>query len=94
MKKLSFSPLVRVCGIISLMVFSGCTKSREESGERTGAADDGEPVIKGRIGMTCMDLTNPFFKLIGNTPVFLLKLHHHILLLTRFFELCEVHTAE
>ena len=25
-----------------------------------------ESEFKGKIGMTCMDLTNPFFKLIGN----------------------------
>ncbi len=25
-----------------------------------------QPEIKGKIGVTCMDLTNPFFKLIGN----------------------------
>ena len=25
-----------------------------------------EAPVKGRIGMTCMDLTNPFFKLIAN----------------------------
>ena len=32
------------------------------------SADSGEgyaPETVGRIGMTCMDLTNPFFKLIG-----------------------------
>lgn len=37
---------------------SGC------GGESTTSTDSVEP--KGRIGMTCMDLTNPFFKLIAN----------------------------
>jgi len=31
----------------------------------TGCGGD-KPEVKGRIGMTCMDLTNPFFKLIAN----------------------------
>lgn len=44
--------------LLSLLVpafFSGCGSS-EQSGVE----------VKGRIGMTCMDLTNPFFKLIAN----------------------------
>lgn len=31
-----------------------------------GGDSDSKPEVKGRIGMTCMDLTNPFFKLIAN----------------------------
>ncbi len=38
-------------GVIILSLLAGCN-SKEE--------------FKGKIGMTCMDLTNPFFKLIGN----------------------------
>ncbi len=44
-----------VCLIIALAllaVHSSCTRKQEES--------------KGKIGVTCMDLTNPFFKLIAN----------------------------
>jgi len=32
----------------------------------TEKAGDAPKAMKGRIGVTCMDLTNPFFKLIGN----------------------------
>jgi ABC-type sugar transport system substrate-binding protein len=39
--------------VLSLLFLSGC--GGEEKAE-----------VKGRIGMTCMDLTNPFFKLIAN----------------------------
>jgi ribose transport system substrate-binding protein len=45
-----FSDMLTITAIIILLL-SGC-KSKSE--------------FKGKIGMTCMDLTNPFFKLIGN----------------------------
>ena len=40
--------------LLSALFVSGC-------GDKKDA-----PAAKGRIGMTCMDLTNPFFKLIAN----------------------------
>lgn len=40
-----------VLGIALATIFSSCSKS---------------PGYKGKIGVTCMDLTNPFFKLIAN----------------------------
>ena len=40
-----------ILGLALLILFSSCTS---------------ESNFKGKIGMTCMDLTNPFFKLIGN----------------------------
>ncbi len=39
-----------------VFLFAGCG----------GAPDEASSPVKGRIGMTCMDLTNPFFKLIAN----------------------------
>lgn len=42
-------------GLLSLLICSGCGESGSTAVES-----------KGRIGMTCMDLTNPFFKLIAN----------------------------
>ena len=48
--------LVLFAGVLPL----SCTSETEQT---TGQA----PVaVKGKIGVTCMDLTNPFFKLIGN----------------------------
>ena len=40
-----------VLGIALVAIFSSCSKN---------------PKYKGKIGVTCMDLTNPFFKLIAN----------------------------
>jgi len=40
-----------VLGIVLVAIVSSCSKS---------------PKYKGKIGVTCMDLTNPFFKLIAN----------------------------
>ena len=40
-----------ILGIVLLIIFFSCMS---------------ESKFKGKIGMTCMDLTNPFFKLIGN----------------------------
>ena len=40
-----------ILGILLLTIFFSCMS---------------ESKFKGKIGMTCMDLTNPFFKLIGN----------------------------
>ena len=57
--------IVRFFALLSFAAFSlffvSCSDSSpSKSG---GAAADGE---RGKIGMTCMDLTNPFFKLIAN----------------------------
>jgi len=38
--------------LIVIVIFNSCTSSKSN--------------YNGRIGMTCMDLTNPFFKLIAN----------------------------
>jgi ribose transport system substrate-binding protein len=43
-----------------LTMAASCSKSPEANGPRTSRT------VKGKIGMTCMDLTNPFFKLIAN----------------------------
>jgi ribose transport system substrate-binding protein len=50
MKKLSWFAAM----LVVALVVSGCGQ------------DSSETQTKGRIGMTCMDLTNPFFKLIAN----------------------------
>lgn len=42
---------------------SSCSKPTQETAQPAGATP---PETKGKIGMTCMDLTNPFFKLIAN----------------------------
>ncbi|HPX39009.1 MAG TPA: hypothetical protein PLF51_01150, partial [Candidatus Hydrogenedentes bacterium] len=34
--------------------------------KQAAAPGAAKPEVKGKIGVTCMDLTNPFFKLIGN----------------------------
>jgi len=54
--------VVQVCGIAAVLLVTSC---EQQSSEGPG----GEPKkveIKGKIGVTCMDLTNPFFKLISN----------------------------
>ncbi len=49
----------------SLAVLAGCGAPSTE--KTTPGTSDASPVqINGRIGLTCMDLTNPFFKLIAN----------------------------
>lgn len=42
--------------LTSLLLLLGCSES----------SPDSDAEVRGRIGMTCMDLTNPFFKLIAN----------------------------
>jgi ribose transport system substrate-binding protein len=44
------------------LISTSCTSQPNDGGSGTAAA----PALKGKIGMTCMDLTNPFFKLIAN----------------------------
>ncbi len=46
--------------VICISFSTSCTSKQEPNQEQPAVA------IKGRIGVTCMDLTNPFFKLIGN----------------------------
>jgi len=48
--------------LISLLVVS-CSKKPPEG---VATQEEDSPVTKCRIGVTCMDLTNPFFKLISN----------------------------
>jgi ribose transport system substrate-binding protein len=47
--------------IVSLLAAS-CSEQPSE----TGSAETAAPEARGKIGVTCMDLTNPFFKLISN----------------------------
>ena len=65
----------KLCGMVFalvLMLSLAHCSSEAPSGSSAGSAapstgaDASEaPATKGRIGMTCMDLTNPFFKLIA-----------------------------
>jgi len=50
----------RFLAVAWITLLSSCNTGREVTQEK--AAQE----IKGKIGVTCMDLTNPFFKLIGN----------------------------
>lgn len=53
-----------ICSAFALaLTLTGCTS---EQGETAPEEQSGEVDYKGKIGVTCMDLTNPFFKLIGN----------------------------
>jgi len=50
--------------VAAAVLASSCSQSPQNS---TSAQQEvAEPETKGKIGMTCMDLTNPFFKLIAN----------------------------
>jgi ribose transport system substrate-binding protein len=49
----------------SAVLLSSCTDEPSERGD-PGAGGAAPAEVKGKIGMTCMDLTNPFFKLIAN----------------------------
>ncbi|MEX2316931.1 MAG: substrate-binding domain-containing protein [Pirellulales bacterium] len=49
-----------VVATAAIVCTASCSKSHD-AGKRAAA-----PVTKGKIGMTCMDLTNPFFKLIAD----------------------------
>jgi len=50
--------------VAAAVLASSCSQSPQNStSAQHGVA---EPETKGKIGMTCMDLTNPFFKLIAN----------------------------
>ncbi len=49
--------------LVVASVLAGCTA---EQGETTPAGQARPVEHKGKIGVTCMDLTDPFFKLIGN----------------------------
>lgn len=54
------------CGlplVVLAMLATSCSESPQEAA-RLGKSPTAE--TKGKIGMTCMDLTNPFFKLIAN----------------------------
>lgn len=58
----SITRLVQVCGIAAALLVTSCDP-------QTADGPGGKPKkveIKGKIGVTCMDLTNPFFKLISN----------------------------
>lgn len=49
---------------IGLALLSSCASAPEKTG--AGVSSSGSGDSAGRIGMTCMDLTNPFFKLIAD----------------------------
>ena len=52
---------------VTILAVAMCTASCSKTPQ--GTANSGSPDavgVKGKIGMTCMDLTNPFFKLIAN----------------------------
>jgi ribose transport system substrate-binding protein len=58
--------------VLAIAALASCSKAPTSSAPAnnadagTASADDDAPEIVGRIGMTCMDLTNPFFKLIAD----------------------------
>ena len=54
--------LAQVCGIAAALLVTSCDRqSSDSSGGKPPKVE-----IKGKIGVTSMDLTNPFFKLISN----------------------------
>ncbi|NQT87526.1 substrate-binding domain-containing protein, partial [bacterium] len=70
--------LAHVCGIVAALLLTSCTEPSSDSQdgkpakvkgkEKTGVTPEkGAPAeTKGKIGVTCMDLSNPFFKLISD----------------------------
>jgi len=61
-----------IMALTSAMFFSSCGKE-QEAATQFGPLQpilpphmQAKPEVKGKIGITCMDLTNPFFKLIAN----------------------------
>jgi len=54
--------LAGVCAVVFCLLVASCSEQPSES----GSAEAEKPPVKGKIGVTCMDLTNPFFKLISN----------------------------
>lgn len=54
--------LAEMCAVVFCLLVASCSKQPPESGN----TEDEKPQVKGKIGVTCMDLTNPFFKLISN----------------------------
>ncbi|NLY01074.1 MAG: sugar ABC transporter substrate-binding protein [Rhodopirellula sp.] len=51
-----------ILAIVTLFAMVSCSQRPVEP----SGSEPNLPEIKGRIGVTCMDLTNPFFKLISN----------------------------
>ena len=54
--------VAEACAVVFCLLAVSC--SEQPSG--SGSAEAEKPQVKGKIGVTCMDLTNPFFKLISN----------------------------
>lgn len=54
--------LAEVCAVVFCLLVASCSEQPSES----GSTEAEKPPVKGKIGVTCMDLTNPFFKLISN----------------------------
>ena len=59
----SITRLAQVCGIAAVLLATSCDP---QSSDGPGGKKEKKVEIKGKIGVTCMDLTNPFFKLISN----------------------------
>ena len=52
---------------LCVMLVASCTSNSADTEKPQASSEETQPpAIKGKIGMTCMDLTNPFFKLIAN----------------------------
>ena len=59
--------LASVCVVAVSLLAASCSKKPAESQPpQAPEAPQAEVEVKGKIGVTCMDLTNPFFKLISN----------------------------
>ncbi len=55
--------VIMILGLATLPLLVSCSRSTDSD---PNSAVTTEVEIKGKIGITCMDLTNPFFKLIAN----------------------------
>jgi len=62
MSKAKVVSLAATGAIVFLLLLPSCSEQPSDS----GGAETAAPEVKGKIGVTCMDLTNPFFKLISN----------------------------
>jgi len=65
MKHKDMISLVSVLTIMVALGSASCSKNPTEA-PKAETPKPTKPTVKGRIGVTCMDLTNPFFKLIAN----------------------------
>ncbi len=65
LKKLAFAP---ISALLVCLVLVSCSKKKEAepTAPKAPTTPKQQVTTKGKIGVTCMDLTNPFFKLISN----------------------------